>query len=299
MMLITSHAIRTGGYAQIQQRRYLPALPAAVGLPLSKTTRHMKKLLTVLTAATMLFGACKKKDQPDPNPNPTPSTSGKRLTKVNYWTTSTNAEVTIREIEVNSSGDITAIKTFGTDGSALLTLNTFTKDANGRINLVEGTFKTGDLRKWELKYDANGNVTECTHTNQGVATTTKYTYDNDNRLTMEEEFKSGTTNLGYRITYTYTGTSKNPATRKSESLYISPATVTESSFTFDGKKNPHLSLGSNLLYFIGMGEIFTENVSVEVVKGGSTYNNTHQYNSDDYATSRDGGKGNGLKFYYQ
>ena len=276
--------------------------PARGKFALSKSPRYMKKLLTVFTATTLLFGACKKKDQPDPNPSPTPTPSGKYLTKVNYWTVSSNTEVTIRAIEVNSSGDIMAINTFSTANKPLLKLTTFSKDGNGRIATVEGKFQDTGARKWQFDYDATGNVVKTTYTASGMVTTYTYAYDSDNRLTKEETSEvDKPTSIVSRTTYTYSGTSKNPATSKHESLTFSPVMVTESSFTFDGKKNPYSSLGSNskMLYYLDMGEFFTENVSEEKVKDGSTYTNTHQYNSDNYAISTDGGKGSGLKFYYQ
>ena len=260
----------------------------------------MKKLLFIFCACALTAASCKKSDQPTTTPGPAPTPAGKYLTKISYWTPANNTEVPIRTIDVNASGDITAIKTFSTASKPLLTLVTFSKDGSGRINKVEGTDQNSVAVSWAFEYDGAGNVAKSTYTKAGDATVTNYTYDSDNRITKEETLEANGTGVISRTTYTYTGSDKNPAMSKSESLTFSPVIVTEYTYTYDTKKNPAHSLpGGKLLYYMDFAELQPNNVLERKETGGTTVTYTYEYNANDYATSKKGSNGSGLKYYYQ
>lgn len=258
----------------------------------------MKKILFAACAALLLV-ACKKDDAAIE----TASGDGKYLKKVNYWTVATNKEVTIRELLLDAGGNLTGVKTYtnnvqgGTAGDVIQEYTGIEKDASGRITKISGQDKMQNKPlAYEFTYDAAGNITKAVLKQDGAAYRTRtYTYDSSNRLLTAEEVANNNSNLLVSVsTYTYTGTSENPATYKEElKLYNQSTTYT---LKFDDKKNPSQA-APKILYPMGLGDFYKSNVT-ESTTGTTTTKITVTYNTAGYATSTTNGSGSGLKFVY-
>lgn len=251
----------------------------------------MKNLSLLFFAALISLCACKKDE---PNTKRPTTTQGKYLSKTTLWQTNTNTETTASSFEMNTNGDLTSVKTFTENSEELLDLTTFTKDGSGRIAQVTGTYK-GQSVAYVFQYDGGNNIIKQTYTSgDSPATITQYTYDDSRRIVKIEEIKAGVNTM--TKTYTYQATGNNPTGME---------LVTEGSqgaagfrYTFDDKKNPFISL-PKVLYYLGVGEFYDDNLLVESETDGTTRTSTYLYNADGYPTSRDDGNGSGVKFYYQ
>lgn len=257
-----------------------------------------KTILALIIAATIV--SCSKKDV---TPIDTPSTSGKYLKKINYWTVASNTEATIREIVVDASGNLTALKTYttggqnGTGGQVIAEYTSIEKDPSGRITKISGQDKMQNKAlSYEFTYDTNGNVTQCVLKQDGAAyRTSNYTYDASNRLVKEEEIANNNNNKLVLVkNFTYTGSSLSPATMAENSVLYNQ--VTTYTLKFDDKKNPSQA-APKTLYAMGFADFYKNNV-IESNDGTKTTTITVTYNSDGYATSTTNGSGSGLKFVY-
>lgn len=258
----------------------------------------MKKLMIIL-ALVSVISACKKSDATIE----TPDGGGKYLKKINYWTVASNTEVTVRELVVDASGNLTAVRTYttaaqgGTSGQLITEYTSVEKDASGKITKLSGQDKMQNKTLvFEFTYDANGNLTKALLKQNGADyRTVNYTYDSSNRLLTETELASNNNNQVVLVkTFTYSGTSLNPSGYTSDQkLYNQVTTYT---LKFDDKKNPSQA-APKIFYAIGFGDFYVNNV-VESTTGGVTTKSTLTYNAAGFATSTTNGSGSGLKFVY-
>jgi YD repeat-containing protein len=251
----------------------------------------MKHISLLLLAVLISLNACKKEETDTRRPTTTP---GKYLSKVNSWQTNTNTEVTSSSFEMNTDGELTSVKTFAANSEALLNLTSFTKDGSGKITRATGTYK-GQPVAYVFEYDGNGNVASQTYTTgDAPAITTQYTYDGSHRIIKIEEMENGVVTT--TRTYTYAATGNNPTGMELVTKGTQGAMGYR--YTFDDKKNPYLSL-PKIIYYLGIGEFYDDNLLVEIETNGTARKSTYQYGADNYPTSRDDGGGSGIKFYYK
>ena len=256
------------------------------------------KLFTILTLISILF-SCKKDDKPVD----TPAQDGKFLKKINYWTVATNKEVTIREVILDASGNLTGLKTYtnnaqgGVAGDVIWEFTSIEKDASGRLAKISGQDKMQNKAiSYDFTYDASGNLTKSVLKQEGADIRTRnYTYDSSNRLLTAEEIANNNSNkLVWVKTYTYAGTSESPATLKDDQRFYS--TVKNYTLKFDAKKNPSQA-APKALFAMDMIDFYKNNL-IESSDGSTTTTFTVEYNSSGYAVSSTNGSGSGLKFVY-
>jgi hypothetical protein len=251
----------------------------------------MKHVSLLLLAALISLSACKKEATTTRRPS---TEQGKYLSKVCNWQTNTNTEVTSSSFEINNSGDLTSVRTFAANAEAMLNMTTFTKDGSGKIVRSTGTYKAQPVT-YVFEYDGAGNLVRQKYdVGDSPTITTNYTYDASRRIVKMEEMKGDEVIM--TKTYSYNATGNNPT--GVELVGEGTHGAIGYRYTFDDKKNPYLLL-PKIMYYLGVGEFYDNNLMIETQTNGSAQKSTYQYNTDGYPISRDDGSGTGMKFYYK
>jgi len=255
---------------------------------------YFKKTGLLLFVLLLTFSACKKESNA-PDDDETPAADGTILSKIDYWTVSTDQTQTIRELVLDANKEINEIKTYSTSGTALETYTNIEKNADGKIVKVSGTrTNDGAPLTWTFEYGSNGKISKRTQVSGSSTFLVRYAYDDSKRLLTVENLNNLGTSVTNRTSYTYSGSDTAPVSYKQENF--NPATAsTMTTLTYDDKKNP-FQAAHELLYYMGLGEFYTRNVTRQQADNGTSVTYEYTYNASGYAVSKKGSNGSGLKF---